>query len=109
MDATLAPNPASNPNQLFMTNFLSDGSTVMPDISTKLSELMANTTISALVISNITDAENCTVTVQENIYSYNQQVLILIYGCTVTVALITLIVGVWATQVNGMLTGNIFS
>ena len=95
-------------NQLFMTNLI-NGNTVMPNISTKLPELMANITISALVVSNITGMENCTVTVQENIYSYNRQVLILAYGSAVAMALIALIVGVSATRVNGTPIGNVFS
>jgi len=53
-----------------MTNLI-NGNTVTPDISTKLPELMANITILALIISNITGMENCTVAVQENIYIYN--------------------------------------
>lgn len=92
-----------------MTNLLINGNTVTPDISTKLPELMANITISALVVSNITGMENCTVTVQENIYSYNRQVLILAYGSAVAMALIALIVGVSATRVNVTPTGNVFS
>ena len=95
-------------NQLFMTNLI-NGNTVTPDISTKLPELMANITILALIISNITGMENCTVAVQENIYIYNWQVLIIAYGSAVAMALIALIVGVSTTWVNGTPIGNVFS
>ncbi|KIM91409.1 hypothetical protein PILCRDRAFT_762890 [Piloderma croceum F 1598] len=79
------------------------------DLSTKLSELMANLAVSALVRSNITREVTCTITVLENVYGYNQFVLILAYGSAVVLSLVGLFVGIRATYVNGGPTGSTFS
>jgi hypothetical protein len=96
--------------QLSATNLLANTTTyTMPDISTKLPELMTNLTVSALLRSNITSEVTCTISVLENVYSYNQIVLILAYGSAVILSLVGLFVGIRATYVNGGPTGGIFS
>jgi uncharacterized membrane protein len=94
--------------RLEMTNLHGDGYSY-PHLSTEVPELMANLTISALSISNITSGATCTTTVQENIYLYNRFVLFLAYGCAVALALVGLFIGVRAAWNNGIPTGSIFS
>ncbi|KIM71135.1 hypothetical protein PILCRDRAFT_830531 [Piloderma croceum F 1598] len=72
------------------------------DLSMKLPELIVNLTVSGLLRSNITSEVTCTVAVDENVYWYNQFVLILAYGST------GLFVGNRATYVNGGPTGGIY-
>jgi hypothetical protein len=95
--------------QLSMTSLLTDNTYTMSNLSTKLPDLMTNLTVSALLRSNITRKATCTVTVLENVYSYNQFVLILAYGSAVALSLVGLFVGSRATYVNGGPTGGIFS
>lgn len=96
-------------SQILMTNLPGSNSWAMPNLPTMLPELMTNLTISAMVVSNVTAEMNCTVMVTRNTYLYEQDILLLVYGCVIAVGLIWLFVGVRAAWENGVPTGSLFS